>query len=223
VQGVVVIGGGDSHEFTRQLLQAGVHVVEVDHADAHLPSDAVLHDDERAGRLATRRLVELGHVDPVPAVIAGPQSLRVAAERLAGYRTALAEAGLRDDPRSVLTTDFGVVEGAGAMRRLLALPVPPTAVVCGNDELAAGALAVLRERGIAVPGEVSVVGCDDVGPAARLVPGLTTVHLDCEAAGNQAVWQLVQRSRRPERARIVLRLDVRLVERASTGPPRARP
>ncbi|WP_049567984.1 LacI family DNA-binding transcriptional regulator [Nonomuraea sp. SBT364] len=219
VGGLLVLSSAPRDQL-RRILDAGVTCVLLEHAAEDLPVDHVGHDDETGGYLATRHLLELGHTDPPPAVIAADERALPAARRLAGYRRALAERGLRAPAGYVRRGDFTSETGHEQMAALLGLPVPPTAVFCVNDESAFGALAALRERGLRVPGDVSVIGYDDIAMAAHASPPLTTIASDKELLGAQAVWHLVQRIQRPGLTGRDTRIAVRLVSRESTAPPR---
>ena len=218
-QGLLVLGHLDAG-YVKKLLDAGTPAVVVDHSVDDLPVDCVRSEDEQGGYLATRHLLDLGHVAPVPAMIIGIPGLRPIADRVAGYRRALAERGLRPAARYLQeSVDLSLKGGRAAMEALLDLPHPPTAVFCSNDSTALGALEALRMRGIAVPEECSVIGYDDMEMAAHSPPPLTTVHVDIDLLGAQAVWHLVQRVARPAMTPRSTRLGVSLVVRASTGPP----
>ncbi|MET8992668.1 LacI family DNA-binding transcriptional regulator [Nonomuraea wenchangensis] len=106
--------------------------------------------------------------------------------RVAGYRAALAEHGVPADPGLEVEAEFDREAGYAAMRRRLAAGPPSfTAVFAGNDLVAAGAIQALREHGLRVPEDISIVGYDDVPPAQDL--GLTTVHLPHDELGRTAV------------------------------------
>ncbi|WP_187173109.1 substrate-binding domain-containing protein, partial [Enterococcus faecium] len=107
------------------------------------------------------------------ATIAGPQDMGVGLDRLAGYREALAEAGL---PEYVEYCDFGEASGIIATERLLAAESALDAVFAADDPMALGALRVLRRHGRRVPGDVAVIGFDDSAAAPLADPPLTTVH-----------------------------------------------
>ncbi|MBP2703705.1 LacI family DNA-binding transcriptional regulator [Microbispora sp. RL4-1S] len=218
--GLLMLSLGSDRDYLARILGAGVSCVLLEHAVGDLPVDHVRHDDETGGYLATRHLLDLGHTDPPPAIITAGDHIVPAARRLAGYRRALAEAGLRADPAYLRRSEFSVRTGHEQTTALLDLPVPPTAVFCANDLSAIGALDALRERGLRVPGDVSVVGYDDIATAAHTSPPLTTVASDKELLGAQAVWHLVERMRRPGMTSRDTRLAVHLAERASTAPPR---
>ena len=140
-------------------------------------------DHEAAGRLAARRLVDLGHRRI--ALVGSPLSLTYSNHRLAGYRAVLAEAGLPLVPDYLVETAMDEESGFRAANRLLELGRPPTAMVCANDLMAMGAIFALQARGLRVGRDVSVAGCDDV-PQGRLIdPPLTTISAPIREAGRQ--------------------------------------
>ena len=132
--------------------------------DPLLPVDeripAVLYGHATGAEQAMRHLLALGHRRI--AAITGPPGWMAEVERLRGYKAALAAAGLEYDPALVLTADFEVEPGAEAAGRLLELPERPTAIFCFNDWMAVGAMRAAHERGLRVPGDVSVMGYGDV-------------------------------------------------------------
>ena len=128
-------------------------------------------------------LIALGHRRI--AFLAGPRSLFVARERLAGYRRGLDIAGIAFDERLVVRTSFDREGGALAVDTLLAGGVSFTAISCANDLLAIGALSRLAELGIDVPGAVSVAGFDDISTAALTAPSLSTVRLPLRELGRR--------------------------------------
>jgi DNA-binding LacI/PurR family transcriptional regulator len=140
--------------------------------------------DQRAGgAMATEHLIRLGHRHI--AHIAGPLGWPQATARLAGYREAMAAAGLEAGP--VVVGDWSPRSGHdGALEALAARP-DLTAVFVANDQMAAGALHALAEMGRTVPDDVSVVGFDDVPEAAYLRPPLTTIRQDFGSLGREAV------------------------------------
>ena len=132
-----------------------------------------------AGMIAA--LVGLGHRRI--GFLAGPRSLFVARERLAGYRRGLDEAGIAFDDRLVVHTGFDDEGGALGVDTFLAGDAAFTAVCCANDLLALGVLRRLAELGIDVPGELSVAGFDDISTAALIAPSLSTVRLPLREMG----------------------------------------
>jgi DNA-binding LacI/PurR family transcriptional regulator len=218
VQGLVILGDIDARVLTR-LLRARLPCVLVDHTVDEPSVDSVRADDRKGGLLATDHLLKLGHRSPVPALIVGPSDHGPSRDRAAGYRAALAASGLKLQPAYVRQLgSMDMAGGRAAMRDLLGLPHPPTAVFCGNDTTAVGALQLLRERRLPVPRRVSVVGYDDIDLTTTTSPALTTVRVDKHLLGAQGVWHLVQRIRQPHLPRRITYADVQLTVRASTGP-----
>ncbi|MFJ3929106.1 MULTISPECIES: LacI family DNA-binding transcriptional regulator [unclassified Streptomyces] len=154
--------------------------------------------DNRGGaREAVRHLVSLGC--RTIAHIAGPRDQTSALDRLHGYRDVLADA----DPALLCQGDFTEESGARAMAGLLERRPDVDGVFVGNDVMASGALRTLRERGVAVPGDVAVVGFDDMASVApRTDPALTTVRQDIEGMG-----------------RLMVRLLMRLLDGTGGEPP----
>ncbi len=143
--------------------------------------------DNRGGaRQAVEYLVRQGRRRI--AHIAGPSGMTVGADRLSGFREAMANAGLGDQP--VAFGDFGQLAGVHAMDRLLDQRPRIDAVFAASDAMAAGAVRALTRTGRAVPDDVAVVGFDDMPLALQVRPALTTVRQPIEECGARAVGQL---------------------------------
>ncbi|GAB4085995.1 LacI family DNA-binding transcriptional regulator [Myceligenerans cantabricum] len=182
----------------------------------HVRCDAVLPDNRAAAADVAHHLLGLGHRRL--AIAAGPGHLNTVADRLAGIRDAVAAHGLAFRQVPVVHTAFTRDGGREATRRILDGHPRPTAILALNDAMATGVLSVLRERGIAVPEEVSVTGFDDIQVAQDLAPSLTTAHLPMSEMG-AAAFELALRApaARPRRRAT----GHRLVARDSTARPRA--
>jgi len=128
--------------------------------------------------------------------ITGPLEVAGARRRADGYRQALADHGL--GPPIEVSGDFTYATGQRAMVELLALPEPPDAVFAATDAMAAGALGVIRERGIAVPDRIAVVGFDNVEEALWTVPSLTTIDQPAAGIGTAAATLLLSAVREPD-------------------------
>ncbi|MFC8923458.1 LacI family DNA-binding transcriptional regulator [Cellulosimicrobium sp. NPDC057127] len=180
----------------------------------HLGSDAVLPDNGPAGESVAEHLLGLGHRRL--AVAAGPAHLTTIADRLAGVRSAVARHRLDADALPVVHAPFTREGGRDAARRLLDEHPATTAILALNDAMATGVLSVLRERGVAVPRDVSVTGFDDIQVAQDLAPALTTVRLPMSEIGAAALeLALRPASARPRRRST----GHTLVVRDSTAPP----
>lgn len=183
-------------------------------------SPSVRVEDRAGGRRATRHLLNLGHERiaflGIRRAAGSPLGGVPPAERLLGYREALAEAGLPVDPGLELGVDNTVDAGAAAAASLLSSAEPPTALVAASDELAFGALATLRRAGLSVPADFSVVGYDNHELAGAV--GLTTMDHGVSEQGRLAAEALLAAlSGAPASAGII---EPHLVVRGSTAPPR---
>lgn len=176
--------------------------------------DCIGFDNAAAGRLAAEHLLALGHRRF--GMISGARANNDRAEaRVAGVRAALAAHGLELPEAMVAEAAFNLAGGRAGLQRLLAAKRPPTAVIGGNDLLASGALIEARARGLTVPGDLSIVGMDDLELSEHLA--LTTVHLPTVELGRHVADLVIARLSGKQTGGSML-LPVRLVVRASTGP-----
>ncbi len=143
-----------------------------------------------------------------------------AADRVAGFREALAGAGLDAAAMPVLETNYSIASGRAAAAALLAGPDRPTAICCGNDVLATGVTLEARARGLRVPEDLSVTGFDDIELAEVAVPPLTTVHVPHREMGRRAAALLIAAMRR-DAPPVSVELETTLRLRDSLGPPPA--
>jgi LacI family transcriptional regulator len=175
------------------LLETGVPIVRLEpapKASGPLPLDNLYVDIAAAAQAAVQHLVARGH-RRIGLISGGEDAPR--AGRTEGYRRALAAAGLPAHDELICRGDFRAEGGYDAMAKLLGLAEAPTGVFCANDLMAMGALAAARERGRRVPGDVAVVGFDDI-PTARLTnPTLTTVAQFPDRLGRRAAELLFDR------------------------------
>jgi LacI family transcriptional regulator, galactose operon repressor len=174
-------------------------------------------DNRAAAIRMARHLLDLGHREF--AVIGGiTEANERARERLEGIGDALAAHGVALRPGRVVEKPYTLSAGREGLREVTSGASRPTAVICGNDVLAIGALAECHARGIEVPRELSVTGFDDLEMAAVVTPALTTVHFPTADLGSLAAQHLLERlAGRPMAQRT--ELPVELVVRASTAPP----
>ena len=154
---------------------------------------AVVPDEVTGGRLATVSLLRKGHRRI--GTIVGESFMEAAQDRLAGYREALAEAGIAYDDRLVVEGNWTPTSGFEATRKLLSLREPPTAIFCQNDKMAMGCFNAIGEAGLRIPGDISVVGYDDDELSRHLRPQLTTLELPHRPMGAWAIEQLARKTR----------------------------
>ncbi|MDF0544316.1 LacI family DNA-binding transcriptional regulator [Sphingobium sp. H39-3-25] len=173
-------------------------------------------DNVAAARLAVQHLVDRGCRRI--ATIAGPAGNTLSQDRLQGYRETLQEAGLPAQDSQIAEGDFSIDSGYVAMQRLLDLDPLPDGVFCANDEMAIGAQQAIRERGMVMPGDVAIVGFDDLRFGNFTVPPLTTIRQPTAALGETAMHMMdAVLKKKPIKQPCVV-LPHALVQRASTGP-----
>lgn len=215
------------------ILMTGSMPVEL--ADAELPPmvvaleylptrklPTVLIDNEGAAATATRHLLDLGHT--AIAHISGPVPEVMSVARVAGWRKALAEAGIPHDDRLAVRGDFGLASGEAAVDELFARGAPFSAIFAANDEMAVGAINRLRERGASVPSDVSVVGFDDTIFAVACNPPLTTVRQPQREIGVEVMRLMIERleGRLAPDATVVMPTELILRSSTTAAKPDAR-
>lgn len=171
-------------------------------------------DNELGGYIATRHLLEAGHRQI--AYVAGPMWKNDASERYAGHQKALTEFGVTADPAAFFEGDFHETSGIAAMRHFVSQQLAFTAVVCANDEMAAGALTEAHDLALDVPEELSIIGFDNINFAHYTFPKLTTVDYPIGEIGAMAAYWVLhhvyQQSLKPLQASF----EPKLVQRDST-------
>jgi LacI family transcriptional regulator len=183
-------------------------------------------DDRRAAYDMTRHLGTLGHVRI--GFITGNPNQTASAERLAGYREALAEMGLDAAEELVADGLFTYRSGLDAADQLLDLATPPTAIFASNDDMAAATVAIAHRKGLDVPGDLTVCGFDDTAIATTIWPELTTIRQPVTEMSRTAVDLLVReiRARNAHGSGVEHRhvlADYELIRRQSDAAPRRRP
>ena len=158
------------------------------------------------------------------AFVGGSERNHDAAERLRGYRATLSAAGIAPKPEWERAGDFTEAGGYRAATEVIALDPRPTAIFAANDSMAIGALSALREAGIQVPGDVVVVGFDDIPIARYMSPPLTTVHVEINELGERATRMLLQAvEEKNQHVKVQETLPTALVIRESCGGTVPRP
>lgn len=173
LDGVILMGVDERHPAITAVVSAAVPCVAVD-LPLRGPRTTYVSSDNRTGAAsAVTHLHGLGRRRI--AIINGPLSLMPASERLAGYRYQSAKLGLPYRPEYVVDGDFFLRSGYEGTRRLLELPDPPDAIFAAGDEMAIGAMHAIFDAGRSVPGDIAVVGFDDIETASLVRPALTTI------------------------------------------------
>ncbi len=228
VDGVVAIGLSDEHPEVEAIRRAGVPIVMVD--STALPDHPSIEIDDAGGaRAAAEHLIALGHRDVVvigvepPLPAPSPQPEGVTDRRLLGYREAFRSVGVEIGDDRVVLGAASIAGGSAALSAVWAAGLRPSAVLAMSDAMAIGAMHALRDLGLDVPGDVSVVGFDDIDLASHVEPPLSTVHQPIRQKGEEAVRLLLAVVREMGGARADhRRLETRLIVRGSSGPVRPR-
>ncbi|HYN90017.1 MAG TPA: substrate-binding domain-containing protein, partial [Ardenticatenaceae bacterium] len=190
IDGLVYMTTDTHSEQLQPLLDRNIPVVTYDRE--YEAFDAILLDNFQGGYDATRHLIGLGHRRI--ACIAGPDSRSGrSAGRTDGYRQALEDAGLPVDPSLIARGSWTYESGRDAARRFFELASPPTAIFACNDTMAIGVVAYLTQHGLDVPGDVSVVGFDNITLSAFISPPLTTLATSTVELGQRLCQMLLQR------------------------------
>jgi LacI family transcriptional regulator len=217
IDGLVLLGTSHKRQLYTMIATRQIPYVlawAFDESGRH-PSVGFIH--HAAARRLADHLLDLGHREF--AMIHGTTANNERArQRLSGVREALAARGIQLAPARVLEKPYSLASGREGLRALMSGARPPTAVMCGNDVLAIGAIAECNTLGIAVPQRVSITGFDDMEIASLLSPGLTTMHFPADELGQLTADNLLsqlagkQTGWRHE-------LPVELKVRGTTAPP----
>jgi len=213
VDGLVLSTARSDDDFPQELTARGVPFVLALRSDGRSLSSVA--DDRLGGYLATRHLLDLGHRRI--GLIAGPDYASSSQGRTKGYRQAMAEAGIEIDPALIVRSTFGIDSGAEAAETLMRLSPPPTAIFAVNDNTAIGALSTLQRLELSVPGDVSLVGYNDVPIVSRLPTPLTSVRVPFDQIASAAL-DLLTRGPDGEHDRIRVAAPT-LIPRHSTARP----
>jgi DNA-binding LacI/PurR family transcriptional regulator len=217
VDGVILTPARSHDDGLARFVARGNRLVLLNRDVPGLDVDRVMFDNRAGAQAAIRHLLDLGHRRI--AYVTGRNEISTVVERLAGYHDALAEHGVVPNPGLVSRVEIEPEAAAEATRRLLDREPRPTAIFTYNDLMAVGALVAIREAGLRVPEDVSLVGHDDILYAPYLQVPLTTVAQPTREMGETAARLLVDRLRGDERPPRTIVLSSRLVVRASTAPP----
>lgn len=216
--GIIIIPATSSAEPMNLLHKYKIPTVSLDRSAGGVDVPSVIANNFHGGFLATEHLLSLGHKRI--ACISRPVDLSHAEDRVRGYLAALEDAGIQHDPSLLARGGFRMENGKLAMKQLLDLAEPPTAVFCYNDMMAIGALRYAHERGLSVPGDISVVGFDDITESSYTCPALTTIHQDkfkMGRSGMKLLLDLINKKIEDEPIKLPP-LELKLVVRESTGP-----
>ena len=226
VDGVILAPLQEDDEGPSFFSKFGLPIVFVDRITQDYEKfDSVLVDNVKGARLATEYLANLGHTKI--ATIVGPLNTTPGKLRAEGYKSTLRKRGIELHKRYLVESDFTRAGGYASMVKLLQDSTPPTAVITGNNLMTIGALEALKDNGIRIPDDISIIGFDDLEFSTLMEPGLTAIYRDFEAQGAEAMRILISRLQQnqaqvgetelsPQHSMV----DVHLIERGSCAPPK---
>ncbi len=221
VDGFIFVGPFPPRVLDR-ILRYNPPVVLCDYVYDGQPIDSVCVDNRHGGECIARHIIGLGHRRI--SVICGDESQPAEIQRMEGIRSVIRSEGGGDAVLHEVPGDFTRESGAEGIRTVLKDYPDTTAVICMNDDTAAGALQVIHaETELDVPGDLSITGFDNINIAYSTHPPLTTMHIDRHGMGRMAVQRLIERLEHPDTAPATIMIQTSLVERGSTATPSPAP
>lgn len=218
VDGLILATARRDYPVLEEIVASGIPVVLINRTADQPTVPSVTGDDHAGVGIAVRHLLDLGHTRI--AHVAGPQSVTTGLARYQSFVSWLQGAGIDPDPDLIVFGDsFQEGTGAAACEELLGRGTDFTAIVAANDLIALGCYDVLKARRIAIPGEVSVIGYNDVPFSDKFDPPLTTIRIPHYQIGVKAAELMLDAIDDPATTPVSLRLSPRLVERCSTARP----
>lgn len=212
--GLLIILPTEPETYVNTLRQRNYPFVLIDYQGQDTPDLTVVSANRSGAYQAMQYLVEGGHQRI--GFITGDLNTNAGAERLAGYQTALTDYGLPLDPALIQSGDFFQPSGYQGALNLLALETPPTAIFASNDVQAFGVMEAVRDKGLRIPQDISIVGFDDIPQATQVHPPLTTVKQPLEDMGRIAAQFLIRQLQNPQEILHSITLPTQLILRQSS-------
>jgi LacI family transcriptional regulator len=211
--GLLLVLPRNPSDFVGTLARRKFPFVFIDHQGTGKDSASVSAANWQGAYEATEYLIGLGHRRI--GFITGWVDLKAAQDRLQGFQSALRINHIAEDAELIFEGTFAQPDGYNGGLHLLSLKNPPTAVFASNDVMAMGVMDAVRERGLRVPEDISVVGYDDISQSAHVHPALTTVRQPLEKMGRVAAQMLLEMLRNPGRKKDRVELPTELMIRDS--------
>ncbi len=218
VDGLLVVLPRNPVDFIGSLTQRRFPFVLIDHQGTGRDCPAVGATNWQGGYNATEYLIKLGHTRI--GFITGSMDLGCSLDRLDGYRSALRIYHIPEAPGLIYEGTFAQQDGYAGATALLAMPDPPTAIFASNDVMAMGVMDAVRDRGLRIPEDVSIIGFDDIPQASLVHPALTTINQPLEKMGRVATQMLLDLLNQPEKSPGRIELPTQLVVRETCNRPR---
>ncbi|WP_211881505.1 LacI family DNA-binding transcriptional regulator [Pseudarthrobacter albicanus] len=217
--GIILAPSADPQEALRQISRRKIPTILIDRVPEHLdpsqPVDAIGVENTEPTAELVRHLAERGHRRI--AMVSGRPGLRTTLERVDGYLLGLRQAGIGVDETLIRDGHSEAEPARQAIKSLMALKSPPTALITGNNQMTIGAMAALRDLGLQVPDDIALVAFDDFPWADLFHPRLTVMAQPIEELGTLAAEMLFQRLQEPDLKPREIRLSPRLIVRDSGG------
>ena len=221
VDGLLLVLPRNPADYTGILTRRKYPFVLIDHQGTGKDCAAVGATNWQGAYTATEYLIKMGHQRI--GFITGSLDLGAASDRLEGYKTALRTNHIPIDPDLIFEGTFHQPDGYTGACRFLDLKNPPTLIFASNDVMAMAAMDAVRERGLRVPEDVSILGFDDIPQASLVRPALSTVRQPLEQMGRVATQMLLEILKNPDGKLDRIELPTELILRDSTAKPKDRP
>ena len=216
VEGIALFGTSQQREALKLLKTRGIPYIHVGSLSAPLQGYASGFDNREAVKLGVRHLLDQGHKHF--GILTGiTENNDRAKDRVNGVLELLAEKKMRIKPEVIVECPYELQEARLGLKKLLLNNPKITAIICGNDVLATGALLEAQKQGIKVPKELSIVGFDDLEISRHLLPSLTTIHIDAVGMWAQAANHLISQINEVDNLPKKIKANVNLVIRESSG------
>ncbi|MCQ4085646.1 LacI family DNA-binding transcriptional regulator [Saccharibacillus sp. JS10] len=214
--GILVMSQSEwDNRFIYHVQSAGIPLVVLNRQLEDPSICNVASDDRVGGKAAADYAFECGH--RLVAMIEGKAGFKSSSERKLGYMDSLMAHGLTPNPTYFVQGDYSIESGYTAMNQLLDLQERPTAVFCGNDDMAIGAMNACFDRGVQIPNEISLIGFDDMTFASYTNPPLTTIHKSVSEIAEEGTRLLLERLQYPQTLPVQRLLGSTLVQRRSVS------
>lgn len=216
VDGILILTPIFEDEYINSLKDKNIPFVIMDNQLFPFTVSSIVVDNFKGGYDVTRHLLELGHLKF--GCIGGPEEFLSAKHRIDGFKAALAEVGI--EPEKITRGEFDIETGYEVTHKWVEDKALPSAIICGDDHIAFGVIDALRENGLKIPEDVSVVGYDDHPFASQLHPHLTTVKQPAVEIGRKGVEALFNAMNGKEKQHVVVKLPPELIIRHTTSTPK---
>ena len=220
VDGLLLVLPRSPADFIGTLTKQNFPFVLIDHQGIGPDCPAVGAANWQGGFTATEYLIKLGHQHI--GFITGWMDLGCAMDRLDGYRSALRTYHIQENPQFIYEGTFFQPDGFTGASKLLDLPNPPTTFFASNDAMAMGVMDAVRNKGMRVPDDISVIGFDDIPQASLIRPALTTIRQPLEKMARVATQMLLELLGQPQKKASRIELPTELIIRDSCQAPRGR-